>query len=108
MIDVLSLEKVINDKNTGFISCDNWTLNKQDIISIIQQSDTVSFIIVDNMFSTLPCEYKGEVRINNEKYKFLINAGAYSIIYNSDTTFYLGYFEKNKYFLDSVYYEQDN
>lgn len=109
-IEVLKLKKTTNNEQDVVFAnpCENWVLNKQDVIDIIQKSDTISFITVDNMFNTLPCEYSGKIRINNEKYNFAINAGSYLVIFNSDTTLYLGYFEKeNKYFLDSVYYEQD-
>jgi hypothetical protein len=105
---IVAVKKIINNQQDDAFSnaCENWVLNKQDIIDIIQSSDTVSFITIDNMFNTLTCEYGGTIIINNEKYNFVVNAGSYSVIFNADTTIYLGCFEKNNtYFLDSVYYE---
>lgn len=98
---ILSMEKIKSfSVDTSFsYRCSGWKLNEADIEFIILNSEVVGSQEIDFLFNTLPCEYVGELIYKNENYKFMVNAGSYSVLYNKDTTIYFGLFKSNNYFI---------
>lgn len=104
VIKVIEFAKVNNKQDTAFNKeCASWELTKSAIEDIFLTSDTILSNEKNYLFNTLPCEYKGKVKIKGQLYNFIINAGSYSVLYNKDSNIYLGYFKTDKkYFLDSA------
>lgn len=86
--------------------CKTWVLDKSSIIEILETSDTITAHEKNYIFNTLSCEYKGEVLIKGKEYNFVINAGSYSVIYDNEHTYYLGFFKKKNFFLGKPDIEQ--
>lgn len=94
-------KKMTSNNDTSFSNeCRNWKLVEKDALDIIKSSDTISAHEKNYLFNTLPCEYSGTLRMKDKYYNFIINAGSYVVIFNKDSTLYLGYFKKGKsYFI---------
>jgi hypothetical protein len=87
--------------NEYFKSCKTWTLSKSDIKNMIRFLKPIDRHEFSYVYYVLPCEITGLIEIDNQKFAYAINAGAYMKSTNSDTTFTYGCNSKycNKYFL---------
>ena len=103
-INVLSADKKTSKDsidNEYFKKCKTWTLSKNDIKTIIRFLKPIDKHEFSYVYYVLPCEITGLIEIDNQKFTYVINAGAYMKLTNSDTTFTYGCNSKycNKYFL---------
>ncbi|WP_146104982.1 carboxypeptidase-like regulatory domain-containing protein [Nonlabens tegetincola] len=109
--EILELEKSndypSSDKDTT--ACNNWTLNKFEIESIIQQSKPISGPEWHHLFGHYPCRIHGKLLQGSIKFEYSINSGAWFTVSSPDTTLMFGSFkeENNKYFLDSTWTEDE-
>jgi hypothetical protein len=76
--------------------CADWNLNENSVLEIIKGSEVINSHDKNYIFNTLPCEFVGKIKVKGIIYNYIINAGAYTILFNTDTTIYLGYFKVNR------------
>ncbi len=111
-IEVLSFEKteIENSNDTVYLEqCKKWILDQSSLVEIISSSDTITAHEKNYIFNTLPCEYKGKIRVKGKTYKFILNAGSYTVIYDKNSIYYLGYFKQDKkFFIDKPDTKQDS
>ncbi|HEY1046356.1 MAG TPA: hypothetical protein VGF79_07950, partial [Bacteroidia bacterium] len=81
------------------VACKNWSLTVKDIEDILMNSEIIDAIDVHNEFYTLQCYYKGRLSYKGNEYAYEVTAGSFSVLYNRDTSIYLGYFKDKNYFL---------
>jgi hypothetical protein len=103
-IEILSAKKVMAEDNTSgqyYEKCNEWSLTIDEIKKIIIGSKPISSEMVNLTYWNMPCKMEGEINVNNVKFNYKVNAGAWSVLFNKDTAFYFAYFKKNweKYFL---------
>lgn len=80
--------------------CAHWRLSLADIGKIIAALEPVTASVIHYQYSTLPCEYAGELEWEAKKWKYDINAGSHVSIFNADTSLY---FECNKKELEHLF-----
>jgi hypothetical protein len=103
-INVLSADKRTGNDSVDieyFKKCSMWTLSKNDIKTIMRFLKPIDNHEFHYVYYVLPCEMTGLMEIDNQKFTYVVNAGAYMKLRNSDTTFTYGCESKrcNKYFL---------
>lgn len=105
-IEVLNLEKITDSSSIHFKesaqACTNWLLDKNNIKTILTNSEAIDGHEWHYFFLDLPCYYSGEVMVDNEKASYSIYAGAVSYLKFSDTIIRLGYKKDDfkKYFIE--------
>jgi hypothetical protein len=105
-IVLLDFSKNITEQYPEYHSvCSTWILDSCDILIILQYSVPTHFNEIDALYSTLPCEYAGNILINDKHSNFWINAGGYLIILRENIYSYYIYSEKNffDFFIVSPY-----
>ena len=105
--EILSSKRGITESSSApdTNDCSGWNIKKENINMIIQHSDSLSGPDWHYLFSVYPCIVVGELKQDNNIYKFEINGGAWMYIYCPDTTILLGDFRKGdeKYFISGVW-----
>lgn len=73
------------------LACKNWVLSNDDIINIFNISNKYhsNSIILDDYY-WLPCEIKGMLVYENEKWNFSINGAANALWNNGHSSIYFG------------------
>lgn len=109
--EILDLQKSndypSSDKDTT--ACIKWTLNKQEVKKIIEESKLISGPEWHHLFGHYPCRIHGKLLQNSTEFDYSINSGAWFTVSSSDTNLMFGSFkeENNKYFLDSAWTEEE-
>jgi hypothetical protein len=103
-IEVLSANKDIDssDSENEYVNfCKKSTIDKKIIGLILRNSKPISGEIWHLLYDDLPCNIRGEMKINDLHFKYRVNAGSHIAVWNTDTTFRYGYTGKKfeKYFL---------
>ncbi|MBX3254197.1 MAG: hypothetical protein KF862_08665 [Chitinophagaceae bacterium] len=91
-IVVLNFEKKC-DSQSNFLQefslkCQQWNLTSNVIREIISERKKISKFDFSYLYEVLPCSYTGQVLINEKKFGFEINAGAYLILNQGRNYFY--------------------
>lgn len=77
--------------------CNGWSLNKQQIRSVINNSVFVESHIWEDEFNLMPCMLDIQIEQANVLYQIQVNAGGwFSVNINDSTIYYGNYFEENK------------
>jgi hypothetical protein len=84
--------------------CKGWTVEKQNIATIIKECEAIDASGWHHLFDVLPCIIKGQIIQDGLTFGFEMNAGSWLYISSGDTTVLLGSFEKKneKYFVSSA------
>jgi hypothetical protein len=103
-IKILSVNKKIRKdtaENQYYNQCESWNLTEKKIVEIIKLSKPISSHEFQYQYYVLPCEFNGQLKIDNAMFRYKVNAGSYVVLISSDTTIYLGCASKKckKYFL---------
>jgi hypothetical protein len=88
---------------TDTIECKGWTISKNQLYKIIQNSTPISGTTWDLAFGFHSCIITGELLQAQEKFEFELNGGSWMYIKCRDTTLLLGDYNKadREYFLSS-------
>ena len=92
-IVVLSINKIFDKERYPELNslCAEWSIKRSDLIDIIKISDFISGHDVQYLYSTLPCEYEGYLKVGLEEFYFNVNAGSYITLMNAkDESIYMG------------------
>ena len=81
-------------------ACNDWNLSVKDLEDVLMNSEVIEEVDVHNQFYTLQCYYKGRLTYMGNEYAYEVTAGSYSVLYNRDTSIYLGYFKDKNYFIE--------
>ena len=90
-------------------ACNNWGLNTQQIISIIENAEQIDSPIWHYQFDVLSCEINAQIKQGGYSFDFQINAGSWFSITTNDSTVYYGSYtaEYENLFLSKPNLEQD-
>lgn len=109
--EVLTLQKSNDNPSsqTDTSICVKWTLNELQVKKILKESKPITGPEWHYMFGHYPCRIYGNILQDSVEFEYSINSGAWFTISSSDTTLLFGSFEEenNKYFLDTVWSEED-
>lgn len=103
-INVLSADKKTHadsEDNEYLRKCETWELRESDIKRIVRFLKPIDQHDFSYLYYVLPCEFNGEIEVDNQTYSYVINAGAFMKLTNTDTTFIYGCDSRkcNKFFL---------
>lgn len=91
VIDVQSATPVLNKASEGddmIPQYKTWNLSPASVAAIIKHGEPIDMHIFHYQYLVLPCEVKGEVKIDSSMYSYTVNAGSYFTISNTDTSYY--------------------
>lgn len=100
---VLSTEKQWDSNHTFYNDyknrCEAWNLDLKQVELIIRESKPIDGHGYHYDFETLPCSYTGECIVKNKKGRYELNAGGVTIITMADTSYWLGYYTNDTFFV---------
>src|SRR5687768_3113478 len=85
-IDVLSMRKDINENidDADFQGCSSWSLTADEIKTIIRNFESMSSEVQHYAYSYLPCRFTGTIQIDDNKFKYYLNAGSTLTLIHQD------------------------
>jgi hypothetical protein len=100
-IEILSIEKEINNNMDQDSACQGWSLTREQITIVIRKFKKMSSELQYLSYSFFPCEIKGIIRIDGHEFKYYLGAGSTLTLNSGSTSFYFGCSDHGckKYFL---------
>lgn len=102
--EILSLRKEVTLRYTGpddTSKCKDWNLSKNEITSIIKNSEPIDGTYWDLAFAFTTCEINGELKQRGQVFNYSLNGGSWFHITCRDTSMIFGDLKQShrKYFL---------
>lgn len=85
--------------------CKGWAISAKELEKIIANSKSIDGHTWHNDFGVYPCIINGQLKQNEQIFRFEVNAGSWMYVFCPDTTLILGNYKKQdeKYFISNAW-----